>query len=176
MRFSTISNKTSFLDARGCPRSDDSALDHAQVPSLALTTPTDPTHPSYGCVGCAAHTTAPRSGNGKRATCRTAIRDAQRRESDRPPAGAGRAVGGRWILTLSTLSIVINKEKKKQCAGTNRQGERMKESCGEGLAIHTVPESRPPDIGFLRFVSRSLMNGFRTAISASSPGSIRPSC
>ena len=37
-------------------------------------------------------------------------------------------------------------------------------------------ESRPPDIGFLRFVSRSLMNGFRTAISASSPGSIRPSC
>ena len=39
------------------------------------------------------------------------------------------------------LSTGIHKKKKKQCAGTNRQGERMKESCGEGLAIHTGPES-----------------------------------
>jgi len=82
--------------------------------ALAPATPTAPTHPSYGCVGCAAHTAAPRSGNGKWATCRTGIRDAQRRESDRPPAGAGRSVGGRWIFTLSPLFTVIHKEKKKQ--------------------------------------------------------------
>jgi hypothetical protein len=114
MCFPTISHKIDSLDARGCPRSDDFLLDHAQAPSLVLATPTAPTHPSYGCVGGAAHTTAPRSGNGKLATCRLVIRDAQRRESDRPPQGDGRAVESNWISTLSTLFAVIHKEKKKQ--------------------------------------------------------------
>lgn len=114
MRFPTILHKINFLNARGCPRSDDFALDHAQVPPWAPATPTAPTHPSYGCVGGAAHTTAPRSGNGQRATCRPDIRDAQRRESDRPPQGDGRAVESNGLSTLSTLFAVIHKEKKKQ--------------------------------------------------------------